>query len=562
MKYESLFTSGAVNTVANGILWIEAQSRDGPVRCAVYALHNLLAVLDLSTKRVIRTIRGFSGNVTALSSCSSDNGYIAVAASCDDGGVYVTTHAQDAPIDSWSPPTRLDGLTSAASGLHCLPLGNGALVASADAKGNAIVWGFDTLTSSGKSLWASKLTSAQLAKSILFAILPSASSADSTIAMFVGSVDARVHIYCASMQAAVSAVHTGQAADSPPLFTPVGALSGHEEWVTCLSATAVTDSKALFVASGSQDSKIRVWNIKLLSGAASATDETAAPVSSSTGADELDAELDVQADAVEGEVIVESNEDETESEARLLFTANGAQYAVLLESLLVGHEDWVTTVQWLPTGRSADGSPLYQLFSTSMDRNMVIWAPDASAGGVWVPQVRMGDIGGALGGSIGGNLLGFVGGCTSPRGDSLIGIGYGGSFHLWTKLPGAEAGGDGGRWVPVPLATGHFASVNDLCWSDDCRGDYLITVSADQTCRVFAPLRGSAAWKEISRPEIHGYDLNCCAVAPQRGLHTLYTAGEEKLIRVFDAPAGVLRGLEALCGISYEDASAEGAARR
>jgi elongator complex protein 2 len=109
------------------------------------------------------------------------------------------------------------------------------------------------------------------------------------------------------------------------------------------------------------------------------------------------------------------------------------------------------------------------------------------------------------------------------------------------------------------MSSGHFASVNDLCWSDDAQGDYLTTVSADQTCRIFAPLLrttgASPIWKEVSRPQIHGYDLNCVVQAPQRGVHTLYTAGEEKLIRVFDAPNSVLRGLEKLCGISMSSSA-------
>jgi hypothetical protein len=63
---------------------------------------------------------------------------------------------------------------------------------------------------------------------------------------------------------------------------------------------------------------------------------------------------------------------------------------------------------------------------------MVIWVPESESG-VWAPTVRVGDIGGQLGGSVGGNLLGFVGGCLSPDGNNMIGIGYGGSFHLWSK---------------------------------------------------------------------------------------------------------------------------------
>ena len=140
----------------------------------------------------------------------------------------------------------------------------------------------------------------------------------------------------------------------------------------------------------------------------------------------------------------------------------------------------------------------------------------------------------------------------------------------------------------MPFSSGHFASVNDLCWSvsgsDGATvGAYLTTVSSDQTCRIFAPLLpasekaatdgscGTAStaaatpaadtllWKEISRPQIHGYDLNCVAMHQQQQYRQqqhqqtqyplLYTAGEEKLIRVFDAPAAVLRGLQLLCGI-------------
>lgn len=35
--------------------------------------------------------------------------------------------------------------------------------------------------------------------------------------------------------------------------------------------------------------------------------------------------------------------------------------------------------------------------------------------------------------SVGGNLLGFVGGCLSPDYQRMLGIGYGGSFHLWKR---------------------------------------------------------------------------------------------------------------------------------
>jgi len=531
-----------------------------------YALHNLIAIVELQTKTVVRTLKASPSVVTAVRFCSLSTGLIALTTACEDGSVRVWTHASSDHISEWSCVSNLEGLQGSTAALDCFALGSNVLVAAADSKGNVLVW-VTSVTTPGIITRVSqfKLPPAQMAKSLLISELPSLGNAPN-LALVVGSVDARIHLYAA--KASETALFSGATAGTETqtsLFNSVGVVSGHEEWVTCMSSLHI-DNKSMFVASGSQDSKIRVWEIKAQQVGAATTD-----MPSSSG---LNTELEVEDDAVEGEVIVEIDEDELESEARLKFVVEGVQYAVLLESLLVGHEDWVTSVTWMPTvttttaAGSAPEEVEYRLFSTSMDRNMVIWSPDESAGGVWVPKVRMGDIGGALGGSIGGNLLGFVGGCVSPSGASLMGVGYGGSFHLWTQ--DAQSEGQEGRWAPVPFGSGHFGSVNDLCWSDDAAGPYLTTISGDQTCRIFAPLvpqlatsgytltsdvqivSSSAApvWREISRPQIHGYDLNCLVQAPQRGVHTLYTAGEEKLIRVFDAPVTVLRGLEKLSGIT------------
>lgn len=177
---------------------------------------------------------------------------------------------------------------------------------------------------------------------------------------------------------------------------------------------------------------------------------------------------------------------------------------------------------------------------------MIIWREDAS--GVWAPYTRFGDIGGNLGGSIGGNLLGFTCGCVSGDGLAVLGVGYGGSFHLWRK--GAES--DAERWQPHSYLTGHFGCVSDLAWASD--GGYFVTVSSDQTTRLFAPVLSTGAsrrcWKELSRPQVHGFDLNAVAISPLPA-HTIYSAGDEKIIRAFDATSGVLLGLERLSGLSY-----------
>ena len=74
--------------------------------------------------------------------------------------------------------------------------------------------------------------------------------------------------------------------------------------------------------------------------------------------------------------------------------------------------------------------------------------------------------------------------------------GVGGNFHLWAnekfektlidhESPQHTESVLTGRWEPLPFITGHFGSVTDIKWSE--KGDFLVSVSRDQTCRIFAP---------------------------------------------------------------------------
>lgn len=131
--------------------------------------------------------------------------------------------------------------------------------------------------------------------------------------------------------------------------------------------------------------------------------------------------------------------------------------------------------------------------------------------------------------------------------------------------------------------------MNDLTWSPD--SSYLITASSDQTCRLYAPLQHSdliavydnnccgsgsnsgsgvrnssthdsgsktdrnsenlihSPWREISRPQIHGYDLHSIAASPSPNSYLLYSGADEKVLRVFDAPSCVIDGLATLSGV-------------
>lgn len=83
-------------------------------------------------------------------------------------------------------------------------------------------------------------------------------------------------------------------------------------------------------------------------------------------------------------------------------------------------------------------------------------------------------------GDVGGNSLRFFGGKISPSGQSILGHGYQCNFHIWHQdLVNTHL------WVPGVVAGGHFGQVRDLTWEPF--GQFLITVSSDQTTRVHVP---------------------------------------------------------------------------
>jgi elongator complex protein 2 len=78
--------------------------------------------------------------------------------------------------------------------------------------------------------------------------------------------------------------------------------------------------------------------------------------------------------------------------------------------------------------------------------------------------------------------------------------------------------------------------------------------SSDQTTRLFSEWRRGSqkSWHEFSRPQIHGYDLNCIDVF---GKTSFVSGADEKLLRVFDEPRDVAKTLKQLCGIKGHQVS-------
>ncbi|OWF40684.1 Elongator complex protein 2 [Mizuhopecten yessoensis] len=208
-------------------------------------------------------------------------------------------------------------------------------------------------------------------------------------------------------------------------------------------------------------------------------------------------------------------------------------FALSLDSVLSGHENWIYSVRWQPPKITDSGyqQPM-RLLSASMDKTMILWKPDQDTG-VWVEEVRVGEVG--------GNTLGFYGGMFSPHGDAIIAHGYQGAFHHWSHDKIGET------WQPIPTTSGHFGDVQDLSW-DPSDGQYVVSVSLDQTTRLHAPWVRSGqqtSWFEIARPQVHGYDLQCLALVHK---YSMATGADEKVVRVFEAPTNFIQNFCSICG--------------
>ncbi|KAF7210717.1 elongator complex protein 2 [Nothobranchius furzeri] len=305
-----------------------------------------------------------------------------------------------------------------------------------------------------------------------------------------GGDDCKVHLYAQA---------NGQ-------LQKVMTLQGHEDWVRGVEWTSA--GAELLLASCSQDSLIRVWRLCAKSG--------------------------TDTHAEDDHTIIKMKEDVFEVKDRGLTSV----FAASLETVLAGHENWVYGVHWHPPVYK--GGELQQplcLLSASMDKTMIIWAPE-EASGVWVEQVRVGEVG--------GNTLGFYGCQMSPDGAMIVAHAFQGALHLWCKDHHNE-----GEWRPGVVVSGHFDVVQDLSW--DPEGEFILTVGSDQTTRLFTPWKKQnnkeITWHEISRPQIHGYDMQCLAMV---GRFQFVSGADEKVLRVFQAPRNFVENFATISGASKE----------
>ena len=384
--------NGAANTVASSACWSRFDSPQSHEKEVIaYSLDNVIAIVNPLNSSVVETLRGHDKRINAL---KSSRNFIVSAS--EDTTVRIWRMTEDA---KWEQHSALTGvMRSSVIALACLDTAGGVIVAASDVCGRLAVWLKGSTSEAFTIIQVIDMPPAQMAHELHLAETPgfgltSASlklQSEPDILLFIGSVDTKIHIRLASSQSILKTLVASEGShETQDIFKLVGTLPGHEEWITCLASVKI-DSQTILLASGSKDCKIRLWRIHFVSKFGIADDLNAQLLDNFDKLcveDEDDEDEDEELDAPEGTLELEP--DESLSEARLIFsTPAGFHCSVFLEALLIGHEDWVTSVHWMmgdcdsepcklqekgPDQKTENKSceVVHRLYSTCMDRSVL-----------------------------------------------------------------------------------------------------------------------------------------------------------------------------------------------
>lgn len=320
------------------------------------------------------------------------------------------------------------------------------------------------------------------------------------LVLAVGGTEQKIHLYSAPYAHAsfevghglhvfpldANALGTNPQCLRPEQFTRSLSLEGHTDWVRCLSFTtpipageesssSASTSTAydiapgeVLLASGSQDNYIRLWRItKRDLSSEQPVQGTEPPL------DELDAALAAVED--QAELRVKAHD----------FSVSGeGHFSCASEAVLLGHDSWVTGLNWAPPPPDAAGagSSRLELLSASADRSMILWTPvsaglaalpdDATRPGaparssqhasIWTSQHRFGEF-------TSSTNLGFFGALWGLAGRTVLANGWGGSWHVWRQ----EGDPERPEWRPQVATTGHLGAVKQVVWEG--AGEYLLS---------------------------------------------------------------------------------------
>ncbi|KAK6464150.1 WD40-repeat-containing domain protein [Scheffersomyces coipomensis] len=419
---------------------------------------------------------------------------------------YIVSSGEDNEVNVWKKSENSYKLHESLSGhehsITCLSVINEKIFVTGGADGNIILWVYNSEEQSFK------LSHKFQVKFNFFPLTLALQDIDTNgnYILAVGGTTSNLYIYSFTLLQNGTIDHFNQSA----------LLTGHEDWIKCLQFVADIEHKSYILASGSQDRYIRLWRLKL------------------------------------NELIDDSDEDEM----KLILLSN-KQYkfnigehdrgAISFEALLVGHDDWVTGLQWHPSYKTdgVTGEKRLQLLSSSADTALMVWEMDVESG-IWVCVNRLGELSikgastatGASGGFW--SCLWFVDDKTGSQ--YILSNGKTGSIRVYRSTD-SEAK----TFESTLGVTGAVKEVTGLTWS--LNGEYFTSVSLDQTARLFAPWtanREFKSWHEFARPQIHGYDMICIDNVTNT---KFVSGGDEKILRVFEITNSIYKLLKNLCNI-------------
>ncbi|KAJ3311345.1 Elongator subunit elp2, partial [Gonapodya sp. JEL0774] len=222
----------------------------------------------------------------------------------------------------------------------------------------------------------------------------------------------------------------------------------------------------IFVATASQDRYVRIWKLSEILAAATPSTSAAGGVPSSIpdtadqrnqvaeSVDDADREdeggVDLTADVDLNDLMLESLAEAEMADSGIQLSTKAHvfdapslsggknRYSVVLDSVLISHDDWVHSVEWHPPVFSDDSAHPTQplvLLSSSADKTIILWAPSVQASAssdiqsnssIWLPMTRLGTAAGESG-------VGFYSAKFARGGNRVVATGHRGGMFVWDK---------------------------------------------------------------------------------------------------------------------------------
>ncbi|EGV65407.1 Elongator subunit elp2 [Yamadazyma tenuis] len=416
---------------------------------------------------------------------------------------FLVSCAEDCKVSIWQRRDNSNHyelsqtMTEHTGSVTCITVLNEKIFATGGSDGHVILWGLD---SSGS--W-DQITHFEVKSGFYPLTLSLLEVKQNQYILAIGGTTAHLYVYTFTFH--------NKVIDN---LVQSAILTGHEDWIKCLAFTQESEDEFL-LASGSQDRYIRLWRLRV------------------------------------NEKIDNSDEDSTKlillSNKQYKFAVEHTKCAISFEALIMGHDDWVTGLSWHPSydlsaPKYQESNKKLQLLSSSADTALMVWEMDHDSG-IWICISRLGELS-IKGASTATGASGGFWSCTwfvNNGAQYILTNGKTGSLRAYKNEDG-----DNNNWESELSITGPTKEVTDLVWS--LNGQYFMATSLDQTTRLLAPwkLEDGSTWLEFARPQIHGYDMVCIDnISPTK----FVSAGDEKILRVFEMTHSINRLLKQFCGI-------------